>query len=62
MENFLPNTFSQEEADFINKWLDNGIEHGVEIEMIYFSLLAMKNNPNLSITEALIEGFNEWIK
>ena len=62
MENLLPKTISQEEADYIDKWLDSGIDQGVEIEMIYFSLIAMKKNPKLSVIEALIEGFSEWIK
>ena len=66
MEDFLskllPNEVPDEEMDYINKWLDQGIDAGVEIEMIYFSLLAMKKNPQLSIIEALTEGFSEWIK
>ncbi len=57
----LPKTVPQEEADYIDKWLDAGIDQGVEIEMIYFALQAMKKNPNLSTVEALISSFEEWI-
>jgi hypothetical protein len=62
MQEFLPNTVPDEEMQYIDKWLDSGIDQGVEIEMIYFALLAMKKNPKLSIIEALLEGFNEWVK
>ena len=62
LSSLLPNEVPEEEMNYINKWLDQGIDAGVEIEMIYFSLTAMKKNPKLSVIEALIEGFNEWVK
>lgn len=58
-----------EEQSEIGKQLDSvaetlkfASEYGLECEVILFALLAMKDNPLLSIDEALIIGESEWIK
>jgi hypothetical protein len=42
--------------------LDHASGFGLEAEVFVFALLAMKNNPSLSIVEAIKEGYEEWIK
>lgn len=34
----------------------------VEVEVITSALMFMKQNPKLTVSEALVEGFHEWIK
>ena len=36
--------------------------HGLNVEIITWAFRYMKENPSLSITEALNLGYNEWIK
>lgn len=43
------------------RWLkDDGM--GLEVEVIYFALKFMQEDPKLSIMEAIYHGFNEWDK
>lgn len=35
---------------------------GLEQEVIYWALKEMKENPSLTIGEAILHGFNEWDK
>lgn len=46
----------------VSNALDFSKERGLESEVFLWSLKAMKENPNLTIEEALISGVNEWIK
>jgi len=61
MEDLLLNKIPKEEAELLDKWLDVALEHGFELEVIYFSLQAMKKNPALTAGEAFVEGIREWI-
>jgi len=38
------------------------LDFDLEAEVVYAALRAMKDNPNLSIVDAMQQGFNEWVK
>lgn len=42
--------------------LDAAKEEGLEIEVVYTALKSMKQNPQLSISEAIQLGMKEWVK
>ena len=42
--------------------LKNASEHGMEVEVVMYALKYMKENPLLTIEEAITLGYNEWIK
>ena len=42
--------------------LQTAKEHGLEVEVIAWAMLALKENPKLSISEAILIGFAEWVK
>jgi hypothetical protein len=42
--------------------LDIAADYGLELEVIYFALVAMKENPTLSPSDAIEISFNEWVK
>jgi len=56
------NKVPADELEIISNQLDTVLEHGLEIEAIYFALIAMKKNPELNPGEAFVQGILEWIK
>ncbi len=50
------------ELDAIGNMLDIALEYGLEVEVIYFALKKMKENPSLNPIEAFTLGVTEWIK
>ena len=62
LDDITINDASEEDLKLIDEHLDNAIENGLEVEVIYWALVAMKKNPNLSPGEAFILGIMEWIK
>jgi hypothetical protein len=46
----------------INNALNGAAEYGLEVEVVYWALKAMKENPSLRIEEAIEIGFWEWVK
>lgn len=50
------------EMDLIDKVLDQALEAGLELEIIYWALMAMKKNPELTPSQAMVLGVTEWIK
>ena len=42
--------------------LGEAIEAGLEVEVVVFALKAMKENPSLTIEEAILIGYDEWVK
>lgn len=52
----------QEEMKAISDGLDEALKFGLEVEVIYFALKAMKENSALSPAEAFFSGVVEWIK
>jgi len=53
---------NKEELEIIDEILDQAIENGLEVEVVYWALKAMKDNPTLQPSEALVLGVTEWIK
>ena len=52
----------ENDLEYINTTLTYVQEDGLLSEVVYQSLLEMKQNPKLSPSEALQFGFSEWIK
>lgn len=48
--------------DFIATGLSLAQEYGLEIEVIYYALKAMKENPELTPAQAFYLGVSEWVK
>ena len=59
MENKLT---TEQEMEIISKGLDTALEYGLEVEVIYQALQAMKADPTQSPAEAFIFGVSEWVK
>ena len=56
------NSDLQHQKDVIDSQLDLAIEYGMEVEVIYFALKYMKENPSVTPAEAFVMGVTEWIK
>lgn len=52
----------EEQLDIIDKLLDKAIEHGLELEVIYFALKHASENPKATPAESFALGITEWIK
>jgi predicted RNA methylase len=50
------------QKDVIDQGLDTAIQFGLEVEVIYYALKAMKENPQLTPAEAFVFGVAEWVK
>jgi hypothetical protein len=58
-----PETLAElEEKNVISNGLDAALEFGLEVEVIYQALRAMKEDPKLTPVEAFIIGVTEWVK
>lgn len=55
-------TMSKNELDVISEVLDQAIEHGLEVEVIYWALKAMQQDPTMKPSEAMALGILEWVK
>ena len=53
---------TKEQLEAISNSLDIAIEHGMEVEVIFFALMYMKGNPEATPVEAFILGITELIK
>jgi hypothetical protein len=42
--------------------LDEAMDNGLEVEVIYYALKAMQEDSTLSPAQAFQEGMNEWVK
>ena len=52
----------QKQMEAIDQMLDTAIEFGLEVEVVYYSLKYIKENPNVSPAEAFALGVAELIK
>lgn len=50
------------QMEAIGNMLDIAMEYQLELEVIYFALKTMKENPTLSPVEAFALGVTEWVK
>lgn len=48
--------------EVIYNCLQESAKYGLQSEVVFFAILAMKTDPDMLISEAMLEGFNEWIK
>ena len=53
---------TEEEIRRFKSILKDVQESSLELEVIEWALLAMKNNPSLSVLDAMEEGYDEWVK
>lgn len=51
-----------EEYEAVRNVLKDASEYGLEIEVVIFALKYMKENPRLTVKEAIFLGYEEWIK
>tara|TARA_R110000868_G_scaffold92791_3_gene257372 strand:+ start:4680 stop:4850 length:171 start_codon:yes stop_codon:yes gene_type:complete len=51
-----------EDMSYLDSLLDEAAEYGLVTEVVTFGLMAMKNNPKLTIAEAVQIGYDEWVK
>lgn len=43
-------------------YIEEAGKYGLIAEVVYFALRYMKNNPEVSIEDAISYGFYEWVK
>lgn len=62
LDDLTINPISEKDYKLIDDQLDNALDAGLEIEVIYWALIAMKKDPTLSPGDAFVLGIMEWIK
>ena len=50
------------EMDAVATALEQSREEGLEVEVVTWALRYMKNDPTLTISEAITMGYYEWMK
>lgn len=50
------------EMNMIEQMLDEANEYGLLTEVVLYSLKAMKEDPKISEFDAIVFGYNEWVK
>jgi hypothetical protein len=50
------------EMSIIGEYLNSAIDESLDVEVVTWALQAIKNDPNLSISDAMARGYYEWIK
>jgi hypothetical protein len=50
------------EMDTVAMVLEQSCEENLEVEVVTWALRYMKENPSLTISEAITMGFYEWVK
>jgi hypothetical protein len=55
-------SFILEEMDTVSMALSNATHLNLEVEIVTYALQNMKNNPNLTIGEAITMAYFEWAK
>jgi len=53
---------NQDDLKTIEAVLDQAIEYGLEVEVIYWALESMRQDSNISPGQAMTLGVLEWIK
>ena len=53
---------SQVNTDAVSIALANAYQMSLEVEVVTWALKYMKENPNLTIDEAITMGYYEWVK
>ena len=53
---------TSEQLDAVQEALRISSEYGLEVEVITWAMKASKRSPSISITEAVEQGLEEWIK
>lgn len=51
-----------DDMHFVQSLLDEAALYGLQTESIYWALKAMKENPTLTVVEAMEIGYSEYIK
>lgn len=52
----------QSDMACVHSCIKDAAVHGLEVEVVTFALLAMQADPTLSVSDAIISGYNEWVK
>ena len=51
-----------DDMQLVQSLLDEASLYGLQVESIYWALKAMKENPTLTVVEAMEIGYSEYIK
>jgi hypothetical protein len=51
-----------EEYEAVRNAIKGASEYGLEIEVVVFALKYMKQDPKLTVEQAIKLGFEEWVK
>lgn len=51
-----------QDIETIREVLDSAQIYGLQVEVVYSALLAIKEHPDLPIKDAISFGYYEWIK
>ena len=50
------------EMSLIRSFLKDARDYGLETEVVMWAIKSMKEDPSISISQAMARGFYEWIK
>jgi hypothetical protein len=53
---------TEQDLEFIEGLLSEADEYGLTAEVVAAALYEIQNNPDMSVKEAMMSGFVEWIK
>lgn len=52
----------KQEFNIIKEALEDALENNVQVEVIHSALKYMKQDPKISISEAIYLGYEDWIR
>jgi hypothetical protein len=58
----ITDSFILEEMDTVSMALSNATHLNLEVEVVTYAIQNMKDNPNLTIGEAITMAYFEWAK
>lgn len=63
MSDFIVNDNDNDrDLDYINRILRESKKHGLNAEVVWSALNAMKKNPDMDLAHAITIGYYDWIK
>jgi len=51
-----------EKWETVNTALKNASQYDLQVEVVIYALQYMKENPSLTVEQAITMGYDEWIK
>lgn len=50
------------DVEAVRKYMAWAEEEGLAVEVVTWAMYAIRSNPEITISEAMYHGYNEWVK